>query len=210
MNAFDWADYYRIPVMILGDGILAQMAEPVEIVPYKPILDIPEKDYILTGCKGRASRVVKTLVLDPPDGLVAHNEHLQQKYQQIQKELPLCEEYETADAELVLTGYGICGRIAKAAVRDARSRGMRVGFIRPITLWPFPAAVFRKAAQTAKKMLVVEMSHGQMIEDVKLSIDCSIPVEFFGKGGGWYPDEETILEKIESLLCSCLSSGRAG
>lgn len=209
MNAFDWADYYRMPVMILGDGILAQMAEPVEIVPYKPILDIPAKDYILNGCKGRAPRVVKTLVLDPPDGLIAHNEHLQQKYERIENELSLWQDYETADADLIVTGYGIPGRIAKAAVRDARRKGLRVGFIRPVTLWPFPKVAFKKAAQSAKKMLVVEMSHGQMIEDVKLAIDCAVPVEFLGKGGGWYPDEETIVAKIESLLCGVSSSGRS-
>lgn len=208
MNAFDWADYYRMPVMILGDGILAQMAEPVEVLPYKPILDIPPKDYILTGCAGRASRVVKTLVLDPPDGLVTHNEHLQRKYERIEKELSLCHEYETADAELIVTAYGIPGRIAKAAVREARKKGLRVGFIRPQTLWPFPKAVYKKAAQAAKRMLVVEMSHGQMIEDVKLAIDCSVPVEFLGKGGGWYPDEEMILQKVESLLSDASRQGR--
>jgi 2-oxoglutarate ferredoxin oxidoreductase subunit alpha len=209
MNAFDWADYYRMPVMILGDGILAQMAEPVEILPYKPIVNIAEKDYILTGCKGRAARVIKTLILDPADGLIAHNEHLQEKYDRIQSELSVYQEYETADAELIVTGYGVPGRIAKAAVRQARKQGLPVGFIRPITLWPFPKAVYKKAAQTAKQMLVVEMSHGQMIEDVKLAMDCAIPTEFLGKGGGWYPDEELILAKIESMLRQpSISAGR--
>lgn len=207
MNAFDWADYYRMPVMILGDGILAQMAEPVEIVPYKPILDIPPKDYILTGCQGRSPRVVKTLFLEPPDGLVTHNEHLQRKYQRIENELSLWQDYEISDAELIVTGYGITGRIAKAAVRQARQKGLKAGFIRPVTLWPFPKTVYKKAAGSARKILVIEMSHGQMIEDVKLAVDCSVPVEFLGKGGGWYPDEETILTKIESLLSD--SAGRA-
>lgn len=208
MNAFDWADYYRMPVMILGDGILAQMAEPVELAPYKAILDIPAKDYILTGCKGRAPRVVKTLILDPVDGLVAHNDHLLQKYERIQNELTLCEEYQTADAELIVTAYGIPGRITKAAVRLARHKGLRIGFIRPITLWPFPKAVYQKAAQRAKQMLVVEMSNGQMIEDVKLACDCRVPVEFLGKGGGWYPNEEIILDKIDSML-RCRAAGEA-
>jgi 2-oxoglutarate/2-oxoacid ferredoxin oxidoreductase subunit alpha len=207
MNAFDWADYYRMPVMILGDGIVAQMAEPVEIRPYNPILEIPEKDYILTGCKGRAARVVKTLVLDPPDGLVTLNERLQEKYARIESELTLCHEYETADAELIVTGYGISGRIAKAAVRQARQKGLPVGFIRPVTLWPFPKAVYSKAAQTAKKMLVVEMSHGQMIEDVQLAMQCAVPTEFLGKGGGWYPNEEIIMEKIESMLVRSSQKG---
>jgi len=211
MNAFDWADYYRMPVMILGDGIVAQMAEPVEIRPYKPILDIPEKDYILTGCKGRPSRVVKTLVLDPPDGLVALNERLQAKYARVESELSLYQEYETEGAELIVTGYGISGRIAKAAVRQARQKGLPVGFIRPVTLWPFPKSAYQKAAQTAAQMLVVEMNHGQMIEDVRLAMDCAVPVEFLGKGGGWYPNEEMIMQKIEAMLGRCPQSkgGRA-
>ncbi|MCE5186041.1 MAG: 3-methyl-2-oxobutanoate dehydrogenase subunit VorB [Planctomycetaceae bacterium] len=200
MNAFDWADYYRMPVMILGDGILAQIAEPVELAPYKPILEIASKDYILNGCKGRPSRVVKTLVLDPADGLIAHNEHLQRKYRRIAEEVNLCEEYQTSGAELIVTAYGIPGRIAKAAVRQARKDGLPVGMIRPITLWPFPDAAFAKVIKTARQLLVVEMSHGQMLEDVKLASQCALPTEFLGKGGGWYPTEEIIREKIDSML----------
>lgn len=210
MHAFDWADYYRNPVMILGDGILAQIAEPVEILPYEPILDIPEKDYILDGCKGRRPRVIKTLVLQPPDGLIAHNEHLQEKYKRIESELSLCEEYQISDADLVVCAYGITGRIAKGAVRKARNKGFSVGLIRPVTLWPFPKEAFWNAAQTAQKMLVVEMSHGQFIEDVKLSTECRIPVEFIGKGGGWYPTEEIILDKIESMLQSPAAAAKGG
>lgn len=199
MNAFDWADYYRNPVMILGDGILGQMAEPVEILPYEPILDLPKKDWVLDGCKGRAPRVIKTLVLKPADGLVPHNEHLQRKYKRIENELSLCEEYKTDDAEIIVSAYGISARIAKGAVKQARQKGIAVGLIRPITLWPFPKAPFVKAAKTARQGLVVEMSHGQFIEDVKLATECRLPLEFLGKGGGWYPTEEIILEKIEAM-----------
>ncbi|MHC5083086.1 MAG: 3-methyl-2-oxobutanoate dehydrogenase subunit VorB [Planctomycetota bacterium] len=199
MNAFDWGDYYRNPVMILGDGILGQMAEPVEIIPYEPILDLPEKDFILDGCKGRKPRVVKTLVLRPADGLVDHNLHLQEKYQRIENELSLSEEYLTEDADIVIAAYGITARIAKGAIRTAREKGIKVGMIRPITLWPFPKEPFIRLSKTAKKMLVVEMSHGQFIEDVKLSMNCALDVDFLGKGGGWYPTEEIILEKIEAL-----------
>jgi 2-oxoglutarate ferredoxin oxidoreductase subunit alpha len=199
MNAFDWADYYRIPVMMLGDGIVAQMAEPVELVPYEPILDLPEKDYILDGCKGREPRVVKTLVLRPAEGLVEHNDHLQEKYKRIQSELSLCEEYETSDADIIVSAFGITGRFAKSAVRRAREKGIAAGLIRPITLWPFPKESFAAAAQTADRMLVVEMNYGQMLEDVRLATNCSCPIEFLGKGGGWYPTEEIIFEKIESM-----------
>jgi len=199
MNAFDYADYYRNPVLILTDGILGQMAEPVEIKPYRPILDLPKKDYILDGCKGRKPRVVRTLFLRPADSLMQHNIHLKQKYDKIQSELQLAEEYKTTEAELVIAAYGITGRIAKAAVDLAREEGMTVGLIRPITLWPFPVKHFEKLADKTKKFLVVEMSNGQFIEDVKLAIECKKPVEFLGVGGGWYPTPENILEKIKEL-----------
>lgn len=208
MNAFDWADYYRNPVMILGDGILAQMAEPVEIIPYEPILDLPEKEFILDGCKGRKPRVVKTLVLRPAEGLVDHNDHLQAKYKRIESELSLCEEYETSDAEIVVAAFGITGRIAKGAVCLAREKGIAAGLIRPITLWPFPKEPFAIAAETAQKMLVVEMNYGQMMEDVKLACECGCPVEFLGKGGGWYPTEEIILEKIESMATEMTAAAK--
>jgi 2-oxoglutarate ferredoxin oxidoreductase subunit alpha len=208
MNAFDWADYYRNPVMILGDGILGQMAEPVELTPYAPIVNLPEKDYVLDGCKGRAPRVVKTLVLKPADGLVAHNEHLQEKYHRIERELSLCENFETQDAEIVVAAYGMSARIAKGAVRMARKKGIAAGLIRPITLWPFPKQPFLEVANTARRVLVVEMSHGQFIEDVKLAMECALPVDFLGKGGGWYPTEEIILEKIEAMARDFASAAK--
>lgn len=208
MNAFDWADYYRNPVMILGDGILAQMAESVEILPYEPILELPEKDFILNGCKGREPRVVKTLILRPADGLVGHNEKLQAKYKRIESELSLCEEYETTDAEIVVSAYGIPARIAKSAVRQARDKGIAVGLIRPITLWPFPKEPFAMAAKAGCRILVVEMNYGQMLEDVKLATECNCPVEFLGKGGGWYPDETAILEKIESMAAQTAAASK--
>lgn len=208
MNAFDWADYYRNPVMMLSDGIVGQMAEPVEILPYEPICDLPEKDYILDGCKGRDPRVVKTLYLRPTEVLVTHNEHLQEKYKRIERELSLCEEYLTADADVVIAAYGITSRIAKGAVRMAREKGIAVGLIRPITLWPFPKASFKSIASDVSQMLVVEMSHGQFVEDVKLTIEDACPVEFLGKGGGWYPTEEIILEKIESMIASPLATAK--
>jgi 2-oxoglutarate ferredoxin oxidoreductase subunit alpha len=208
MNAFDWADHYRNPVMILGDGILGQMVEPVELTPYKPVCSLPEKDWILDGCRGRQPRVVKTLILKPADGLVAHNDHLQEKYRRIESELSLWEEYLTADADIVVAAYGITARIARGAVRMAREKGIAVGLIRPITLWPFPKQAFLNITQTAEQMLVVEMSAGQFIEDVKLATECRLPVEFLGHGGGWYPSEEIILEKIEAMQGSRAAAGR--
>lgn len=200
MKAFDYADYYRIPVMILGDGILAQIAEPVEIKPYKATMKMPKKDYVLDGCEGREPRVVKTLMLNPPNALEMHNIKLQKKYDKIQKEIPEAEKYLVDDADLIIAAYGMTARVAKGAVNEAREKGLKVGLIRPITLWPFPNKDLMAVAEKAKKLLVVEMSNGQFIEDVKLAIECSKPVEFLGTGGGWYPSVEEILGKIESIV----------
>ena len=199
MNAFDYADHWRNPVLILGDGILAQMVEPVEMLPYKPVVPMPQKDYVLDGAKGRAARVVKTLYLNPADGLERHNAHLKAKYAKIAEELQLVEEYKTDDAKLVIAAYGITGRIAKAAINFARTKGMKVGLVRPLSVWPFPKKAFLKAAATAEKFLVIEMSNGQFIDDVELAIRCSKPIEFFGSGGGWYPTPENIFDKIKEV-----------
>lgn len=210
MNAFDYADLYRNPVMILGDGILGQMAEPVVLAPYEPVASLPDKDWILDGCAGRQPRVVKTLYLHPAMELVRRNDLLKAKYEKIGSELCLYEETDTADAELVVAAYGTTARIARGTVRIARSRGMKVGLIRPITLWPFPDEPFRRSAQTAERFLVVEMSNGQFVEDVKLASACRRPVEFLGKGGGWYPTPEAILEKIVSVFEEGIAAERTG
>ncbi|MEJ5260957.1 MAG: 3-methyl-2-oxobutanoate dehydrogenase subunit VorB [Anaerohalosphaeraceae bacterium] len=202
LNAFDYADFYRNPVMILGDGILGQMAEPVEAHPYRPIFKLPPKDYVLDGCRGRAPRVIRTLFLHPSDALVQHNLRLQKKYAKMQREISLYEEFETADADVVVTAYGIPGRVAKGAVKRARREGLKAGLIRPLCVWPFPVQPYQNAAKQAKAFLVVEMSHGQFIEDVKLAIECRRPVAFLGKGGGWYPSEEEILEQIRHLAAA--------
>ena len=199
MNAFDYADYYRNPVLILSDGILGQMAEPVELKPYKPILAMPKKDYVLGGCAGREQRIMKTLYLRPDTALAAHNTRLKEKYDKISREIARAELVETEDAELVIAAYGITARIAKGALDIARRKGMKVGLIRPITLWPFPEEAFKKLAGEVDKFLVVEMSNGQFIEDVKLATECKRPVEFLGCGGGWYPTAENVFEKITAV-----------
>ena len=199
MNAFDYADFYRNPAMILSDGILGQMAEPVELAPYEPILKLPEKDYVLDGCAGREPRVMKTLHLFPAMSLMDHNIHLREKYARISSELKLVERIKTDDAELVIAAYGITARVARGAVELARQKGMKVGLIRPITLWPFPDEVFKELAESTDKFLVVEMSNGQFIEDVKLATECKKPVEFLGTGGGWYPTAENIFEKVQAI-----------
>ncbi|MDP7179726.1 MAG: 3-methyl-2-oxobutanoate dehydrogenase subunit VorB [Candidatus Woesearchaeota archaeon] len=198
MNAFDYADYYRNPVLILGDGILAQMAEPVELRNYKPILDLPSKDsWVLNGCEGREPHVIKTLLLSPPDSLVKHNIHLQEKYGKIKDELSLCNEYMTDDADIIIAAYGSPARISRESVDDLRKEGVKIGLVQPISLWPFPEKVFSK--YKGKKVLVVEMSEGQLIEDVKLSMDCEGEFYFLGHGGGWYPDTKQIIEKVHEI-----------
>ncbi len=199
LKAFDWADIWRNPVMILGDGILGQMAEPVETHPYKPLAPLPAKDYVLDGCKGRKPRVIKTLMLNPADSLEQHNKKLSAKYKRIEAELTQWDEYQTADADIVITAYGITGRIAKGAVMAARRKGIRAGLIRPISLWPFPKEPFMRAAGQCRTFLTVEMSEGQFVEDVRLASECRRPVEFLGNGGGWYPTEANILDKIEQI-----------
>lgn len=197
MNAFDYADHYRNPVMILTDGILGQMVEPIVPQEYQPLFDPAPKDYILDGCQGRKPRIVKTLHLQPAEALVEVNRRLVAKYARISGELKLSEEFLTDDAHLVVSGYGITAQIAKGAVLQARDKGLKVGLIRPITVWPFPDEPYLKAAKTAEKFLVVEMSNGQMVEDVRLAEQCRRPVEFFGVGGGWYPTIEEVLKRIE-------------
>jgi 2-oxoglutarate ferredoxin oxidoreductase subunit alpha len=198
MDAFDYADYFRNPVLILGDGILGQMVEPVELKKYKPILDLPsKKDWILDGAKGRDAHVIKTLLLSPPDLLIKHNIHLQEKYAGIKKELSLCKEYKTEDADIIIAAYGITARVCKEAVDIARKQDIKVGLVQPITLWPFPEKVFAK--YKGKTILVVEMSEGQFIEDVKLSTECAARYHFLGHGGGWYPDTEQVLKKLDEI-----------
>ena len=198
MNAFDYADYYRNPVLILSDGILGQLVEPLELKEYHPILELPsKKSWVLDGCKDREPHVIKTLLLDPPDLLVQHNIHLQRKYEQIKKELSLCEEYQTEDAGIIIAAYGISARVSREAVDIARENGIKAGLIQPITLWPFPDNFFNK--HKGKEFLVVEMSHGQFIEDVKLSLECDGAFHFLGYGGGWYPDTKQIVQKLEEI-----------
>jgi 2-oxoglutarate ferredoxin oxidoreductase subunit alpha len=199
MEAFDWADHYRNPAMILTDGILGQMGEPVEIKPYKPVCSLPKKDWILDGCKGRKPRIVKTLYLYPPESLMDHNRHLAEKYRKIEAELQTAEEYLCDDAEVIVTAYGATARVVKSAVNTARDEGMKVGLIRPKMVWPFPVKYFQKHLPHTRKLLVVEMSNGQYIEDVRLAIECSKPVEFLGCGGGWYPSVDETFKTIKAI-----------
>lgn len=196
-EAFSLADFYRTPVMILGDGMLGQMMEPLALESKQPGRRIPEKDYALTGCAGRKARIIRSLYLK--DGaLEAVNLGLQKKYAQIRSTEQRWESFEDKDAEIIFVAYGGMARIVKSCVRRLRQQGVRAGLIRPISLWPFPDKAFE--GRSAKmKYHVVEMSYGQMIEDVKLAL-CRRDVSFTGRAGGGIPSEDEIVAAAGKLV----------
>jgi len=195
--AFDLADQYRMTVLILADGILGQMMEPVTLDP-KPRRELPAKDWALTGCEGRQQNIVRSLWLG--EGVLeAHNEKLQAKYRQIEANEVLCEEYLLDDAEIVVVAYGVAARITRAAVDKAREQAIPIGLIRPITLWPFPQEQISRSAEKFRLFLTVEMSTGQMVEDVKLAVAGKAPVLFYGRSGGGVPAVDELLQTIKQL-----------
>jgi len=195
--AFDLADEYRMTVVILADGILGQMMEPI-VLQRKPQRKLPPKDWALTGAKGREQNIVRSLWL-PEGALEKHNYKLKAKYEQVQKNEVICEEYHVDDAEIVVVAYGVAARIVRGAVNKAREDQIKAGWIRPITLWPFPTEQISKAADELRIFLTVEMSCGQMIEDVKLAVAGKAPVVFYGRPGGGVPTVDEILDKIKQL-----------
>jgi len=203
--AFDLADQYRMTVLILADGILGQMMEPV-VLEKKPRRKLPQKDWALTGANNRKQNIVRSLWLK--EGAVEqHNYDLQARYKEVEKNEVLCEQYEVDDAEIVVVAYGVAARIVRGAVNRARHEGIKAGWIRPITLWPFPTEQISKAAEDFKIFLTVEMSCGQMVEDVKLAVAGKAPVVFFGRPGGGVPSVEQVLEKIKDLTIPAKQKG---
>ncbi len=195
--AFDLADQYRTPVMILADGILGQMMEPI-VLQAKPRRELPSKDWAVTGRDGRPQNIVRSLWLGE-GALEQLNEKLQARYREIQEKEVLCEEYLLENAEIVVVAYGIAARIARAAVDGARADGIPAGLIRPITLWPFPMKQISRAAEKFRIFLTVEMSCGQMVEDVQLAVAGKAPVLFHGRAGGGVPTGDEVREKIRQL-----------
>jgi len=197
-NAIRLANRYRTPVIILMDGILAQMSEPV-IFPQPKDITIYEKKWALTGAKGRERNIVTSFTANT-DEAEALNLHLQKKYQEIRAKEQRWEELEVADAEVVLVAFGIVARIASSVVRKAHSAGLKVGLIQPSTLWPFPEKAFRYLPPDLYSFLVIEQNAGQMVEDVKLAVNGRAPVEFLGRLGGRVPLESEILGLLKRLL----------
>ncbi len=203
--AFDLADQYRMTVVVLADGILGQMMEPI-VFDKKPRRKLPAKDWALTGADGREQNIVRSLWLGEKV-LEQLNYKLQDKYEQIEKNEVLCEQYEVDDAEIVVVAYGVAARIVRSAVARARQQGIKVGWIRPITLWPFPTEQISRAAEDLKIFLTVEMSCGQMVEDVKLAVAGKAPVLFYGRPGGGVPTVEQVFEKIKDLTIPAKQKG---
>ena len=201
-EAFDIADTYRMPVMLLGDGMLGQMMEPVEFGTYTP-REIASKDWATTGTKGeRKPNIVNSLYIDP-DGLEQLNLKMLSIYNHISETEVKVEEYRTEDAEVILVAYGTTARIAKSAIAIAQKEyGVKVGMIRPITLWPFPnkACANVAAKDSVKAFLSVEMSTGQMVDDVRLAVNGKKPVEFYGRVGGIVPTPREIVAKVMDIL----------
>lgn len=194
-EAFDIADRYRIPVILMGDGMLGQMMEPVEFVERKENR-LPDKDWATTGTRGDGPpKVITSLDLDA-DGLEKRNHHLQKKMKQIMDTEVRYETLYANDADYLVVAYGTVSRIAMNAIKRAREDGIKVGMIRPISLWPFPEQPFLETRDRVKAYLTVEMSAGQMVEDVRLAVNGRAPVGFFGRNGGVVPTQEEIYQKI--------------
>ncbi len=199
-DAFDLADIYRTPVMILADGMLGQMMEPVVFEKKESTREIPEKTWATTGTQmKREHNIVNSLYIQPNE-LEKLTLERYERYKQIEEAECKYEAYQADDAEFILTGYGSVARICKNAVDELRAQGIKAGLIRPITLWPFPADAYLKHTQNAKAILTVEMSMGQMIEDVRLAINGKIPVHFYGRTGGNIPYPNEIIDAVKNLI----------
>jgi pyruvate/2-oxoacid:ferredoxin oxidoreductase alpha subunit len=196
-DAFDLADRYRNPVIVMADGFIGQMMEPVEFPRHAKLP--PPPPWSVRGDAETRPNLITSLQIET-DELEAHVRHLEAKYRLMQSESVRCEDYLTADAEIVFVGYGIVSRILKSAVARLRAEGIRAGLIRPITLFPFPTESIRRAARSAQAFFVAEMSTGQMVEDVRLAVDGARPVEFYGRCGGNSPSAEEIIEKAMEVM----------
>ncbi|MDO4744677.1 MAG: 3-methyl-2-oxobutanoate dehydrogenase subunit VorB [Clostridia bacterium] len=199
-HAFDKADEYRMPAMIVGDGMLGQMMEPVSFKEERDLATLPEKEWATCGTGMKRKRnIVNSLYLTPEE-LERLNNEREERYNTVKANEVMYEEYMADDADVILVAYGTIARVAMSTVNTMRENGIKAGLIRPITLWPFPAEIIEKRAEKAKLILTVEMSQGQMVEDVKLAANGKAPVYFYGRNGGMVPEPEAIIAEVEKLL----------
>ena len=198
VEAFNIADRYRNPVVVMGDGYLGQMMEPVEFRDVEPIEHI-EKPWACTGHEMKRKHNTITSIYIDPNVLEEHNRKLQAKYRKVEENETRVEVFNCDGADVIVTAYGTVSRIVKNVIKDAEKEGIKVGLIRPITLWPFPSATYEKYAETPKGFLTVEMSAGQMIEDVKLALNGKNKVYFHGRTGGNVPTQKDILQIVRDI-----------
>ena len=187
--------------MILADGMIGQLMEPVELPPMRPLADIPEKEWATSGHYGKGRRILNSLIIKAEE-LEPHVNGLQRTYDEIYANERRALSYLTEDAEIVLTAYGTPARIVKSAVNELRRQGIKAGCIRPITLWPFPDDAYAACAERGctKAFLCVELSLGQMVEDVKLAVNGKKPVFFYGRTGGTVPEEGELVRAAKDAL----------
>lgn len=199
MLAFDLADFYRNPVMVIADALIGQMMEPVEFKPYKPQKELKPKDWATTGAKGRKPNIINSLFLDP-EVLEKHNQKLKKKYEEMEKNEKRWATYEISeDMDVLIVAFGTVGRVALTGIQMLKEKGIKAGLFRPITLYPFPYEELRKEAMKAKGVFVFELSTGQMLEDVKLAIMDKKPINFYGRQGGILITPEEVVEEVEKF-----------
>lgn len=198
-EAFDLADKYRNPVMILGDGLMGQMMEPVIFPDMLDPASLPKKDYTLDGCAGREKRAIHSYLADPSI-LHAHNVKLQAKYDKMKEAEQRWETYLVDDAEYIVVAYGTASRIAKGAVNQLRGQGFKIGMFRPISVWPFPKQALRDVSNGMKAVCVYEMSAGQMVEDVALSVGARADIFYDGIAGGPIPTPADVADFLKSVV----------
>jgi 2-oxoisovalerate ferredoxin oxidoreductase alpha subunit len=193
MLAFELADRYRNPVVVLTDGFVGQMIEPLDLV-YREV-SVPEKPWAVRGTPETRKNLVTSIYLEC-DELEAHQRKMEEKYLRAQQREPRYELYQAEGADVLLVGFGIVSRVLRSTVEAARGEGARAGLFRPITLWPFPSKALAEAAAKVQKVVVVELSNGQLIEDVRLALDGKVPVESYTRVGGNVPS----VEELQTLL----------
>jgi len=197
VDAFELADKYRMPAMILGDGLLGQMMEPVEFRKSSKN-DISKKPWATRGARGRKPNIINSLYLKPED-LERENIKLLEKYKEVEKREKRFELFEMDDAEYAIVAFGIVSRIAKSVVKDAREKGIKLGLIRPISLWPFPSEAIAEQAEKVKAFITAELNMGQMVEDVRLAVNGKRPVHYIGRLGGMLITPQQLMEKVEEV-----------
>jgi 2-oxoisovalerate ferredoxin oxidoreductase alpha subunit len=191
--AFDLADKYRNPAIVLADGFTGQMIEPVDLAEHE--ISLPEKPWAVKGTPETRNNLISSIYLETNE-LEEHQREMEAKYIRAQKAEARFELYRAEDAEILLVGFGIVSRVLRSTVELARRQGLKVGLFRPISLWPYPSWALAKSAEKVEKVLVVELSNGQMVEDVRMALNGAVPVEFYGRVGGNVPAVEEIYEQL--------------